>query len=413
MQRPLSQMERLIWKIAKHIQSTGGTTVRISGNFSVAELKAALTRVKARHPWLSSRVCDLHGCSACFDNEGVPDFTVRVIEGAGDEDWRTVIAEECERPFALEVGPLVRFVLLRSAQFSDLVMVADHLLSDAFSHIVIFRDLLQQLGEPGVPIAPLPPAPLMEALLPPVSGRTLPKVPSGQPPAHGPAPTAAAGRLALHSFSLTAAETATLCERSRKERTTVYAAVCVAFIRAFAEVDQSSPVRRIETPVSLRDRLSAPVGEMVGNYVSLVETAVDSRSGSDFWELARIFKCELTRQIESEALFQRWRLIKRFAKLVPNSVLEWVLRHTLLPIQVGYDMSISNLGLIKIPLSYGPLRLEAIFPPYLRPNAASHRIMSMLTFEGRIWFSLSTMDRLLADDLKQRALHHLRKASEQ
>jgi NRPS condensation-like uncharacterized protein len=413
MRRALSPIERMIWSVSSYFQSIGSITVRIRGELSVAQMHMALARLRVRHPLLAVRVREQHPWSAHFLTEGVPELEVRVVEARAEDTWRAVTEEELLRPFSFDTGPLVRFVLVRSEGFSDLVVVANHVVADGLSHIYLIRDILQELGDPALASAPPAAARPMEDLFPPPpasgSDSSLRRTPESKP-ARGPAASDQAGPLSVLWWSLSEDESARVCARSRAERTTVYAAICAAFIRAVAELDTSSSLRRIETPVSVRGRLSEPIGEVVGNYVLVLETAIDCVLNGSFWELARLFKQQLNQELERDAPFSRWRPVSRFGAVVPSAVLRWLLRFALIPMKINYDFSITNLGRIHIPSSYGPLQIQAIHAPCLSAAAVNHRVLAVMMFDERISFSLSTQDRALAGDLKQRAMHHLRQS---
>jgi hypothetical protein len=194
--------------------------------------------------------------------------------------------------------------------------------------------------------------------------------------------------------------------RCRTLGTTVHAAVCAAFLRAITDLESSSTVRLVEIPINLRGRLSQPLDEVWGNYFGLVKVAIDCKKAHDLWDLARAFKEQLTKESQGEALFLPWRLTKCLAP-VPNAALGKMLRQLLLPQKIEQDLTLSNFGHIDIPVSYGPLKLEAI--PVLSQSLAApnHRILTILTFQGRLSFSLTTFDLPLGLQLKQRAMHHL------
>src|SRR5690349_7554946 len=109
MLRSLSQMERGLWMLSQDYQRVVTITVRIRGSFSKDEFRAALSRVNIRHPWLGARISGSHPWGACFVATVAPDFAVRVVDPAGEDAWPEVVAEEYQRPFSYEAGPLVRF----------------------------------------------------------------------------------------------------------------------------------------------------------------------------------------------------------------------------------------------------------------------------------------------------------------
>jgi NRPS condensation-like uncharacterized protein len=404
-------MERVICSTAPVFQSIMAIAARIRGPLSADALPAALARVVARLPLLGVRVGEVHRWGAHFVTQGVPAPSVRVIEGGAEDTWQKTLQQELTRTFPFEIGPLIRFVLIRMGEVSDLVLIANHVLLDGAGLLVLIREILWMLGDPAAaPAIPPIPAP-MESLLPAAGRQPARLARSEQKPARGIAASGQAGPCTVLAWSLSEAESASLCMRSRAERTTVQAVICAAFLRAAAELDPSSTLRRVETPINLRGRIPQLTDDAFGNYMALLETAVDCHPGRSLWEIARAYKQQLLEQIDSEELFQRWRRLKEFAARIPNPVLGWLMR--LLwrsALKINYDLSITNLGSIKLPTTYGPLRLETIHPPALSPTLPSHRLLSVVTFNGRISMALSSCDAAIAQQLQQGGLRHLRQA---
>jgi hypothetical protein len=120
--------------------------IQIGGDFSVEQLHAALARVRECHPLAAVRVAVDEAEGPCFVSEGVPAFLVRVLTGCGDADWVAAVREELGEPFALDRGPLVRFVLLRGPDFSDLVAVCHHGICDGMAGAYLLRDIKRELN---------------------------------------------------------------------------------------------------------------------------------------------------------------------------------------------------------------------------------------------------------------------------
>ncbi len=410
MRRPLTQLERMICSIENVYQSTGTITVRILGTFSVERLQAALVRVQKRHPELCVRVEGLRGLGGSFVTDGVPDFPLTVLENAAEDRWQTVSIEEIARPFSFQIGPLVRFVLIRCAHHSDLVIVSNHLIADGVTGIGFLLELLWQLGDPNS--APPPPAqfPPLEDLLP-AAPKQLPRRKPASHSRRGLQPSAQAGPHGILFFALDAKESAALCQRSRQESTTIQAAISTAFLRACARLDPSSSMRRVETPVNLRGRIAQLGPAAFGNYMSLLQTAVDCDLKHGFWNVARTYRQKLSEQIDSFEPFEMWWQIKRFAARIPNPILGWLTRLNLrMRSQFTYDLSITNLGRLPILTEYGDLRIANIFPPSLGPAQVGQRLLSVLMFEERICMTLTHCDVRMAEKLKELGLSELRSA---
>jgi hypothetical protein len=368
---------------------------RIRGPLAPEKLPGALERLRRRHPLIAARVApDPDGAGACFTTEGVPPIPFRVADRESDDVWVREIQCEIARPFDYRTGPFFRCVLLRGPEVSDLLIVCDHITADGRSSIYALRDLLRLCADDNLVLGPLPPPRLADLIPPPMMTKITEKIaadpgdtpnrPAWQPSA-GPAEP-----MRVIPFELNEAETAALISRSRAEGATVQAALCAAFTLPFAERQPDAPVRFVETPMDIRSRLSRPPGEVFGNYISLVLLSLDCSPGRDPWEIAREARRALV-SVTDEQLFTIPIILMNVAER-PLSVP---------PIDVVYDLSISNLGRIDIPDQYGPLRLESIYGPTLDVSLPGHRILAVTTFGGRMRFTFTTREREAPQILRQ------------
>jgi hypothetical protein len=430
-------MERAMWLGGQIVPMNFAMTVRIGGDFSVGQLHAALACVRERHPLAAVRVAADEVEGPCFVSEGVPDFPVRVLTGCGDTDWVTVVKEELGEPFTWDRGPFVRFVLLRGLDFSDLVAVCHHGICDGMAGAYLLRDVLQALGQPDVPLASLPVPPDLWALIP-ATARTAPRARFQMVATKvflrgarfvqrvarrvAPKPAASTGegllawkRFCVLAWALSEAQTSTLVARCRVEGTSVHAAICAAWLRAFAQMQpgRKSWVRRVSSPISLRKRVTPPVGEAFGIFMSNVVTAVNCAPERDLWDIARDIKRELNRGSTDEKIFL-WLLgmqsmVSAFSDADMLSLLAEFASQP-----IGYDFSITNLGRLDFPVRYGPLRLEAMYGPAVN-TSEQERTVGVTTVGGRMFFTLAFRDFVLdpatAEQLKTRAMAWLGEAA--
>jgi NRPS condensation-like uncharacterized protein len=430
-------MERAMWLGGQIVPMNFAMTARIGGDFSAEQLHAALARVRERHPLAAVRVAVDEADGPCFVSEGVPAFSVRVLTDCGDADWMAAVKEELGEPFAWDRGPFVRFVLLRGPDFSDLVAVFHHGICDGMAGAYLLRDVLQALGEPGVPFASLPVPPDLWALIP-ASARTTPRarlqmaatttflkvarlaqqtrrrivprtaVSTGDgPPAWK--------RFCVLAWALGETQTSRLVARCHAEGTSVHAAICAAWLRAFAEMQpgRKSWVRRVSSPISLRKRLTPPADEAFGIFMSNVVTAANCAPERDLWDVARDIKRELNRGSTDGRIFL-WLLGMQsmVSALSDADMLSALDEFASQPI--GYDFSITNLGRLDFPVRYGPLRLEAMYGPAVN-TSEQERTVGVTTIGGRMFFTLAFRDFVLdpatAEQLKARAMAWLGEAA--
>jgi hypothetical protein len=224
------------------------------------------------------------------------------------------IEADYDNLFPADSGPLVRFILLQQSDMTDLVLMFNHSLYDGLSVYYVLRDIMYYLAQPDALAEPAPPISGISDLIPEgVIAALAQRSPHSDPPAPRlPQPVLLAigatenPQLRVFSWALTEAQTTALIERCRSERTSVHAAICAAFMFAFAnlKIGHESTVRTLATAVNLRARLKEPVGEALG---LLIESAalckLDCPPERAFGDAAREFKAQLTDKISDEVVF--------------------------------------------------------------------------------------------------------------
>lgn len=310
---------------------------------------------------------------------------LQIAPRASDEDWVRVAEREIDQAFDYRTGPMCRCVWLRGPDVSDLLVVYDHLTVDGRASMYALRDLMALLADPDRKPDPLVP-PMMRDLIPSAirakilaAAAGFSGAPQGTPVSQFAAPAPAPMRTIPIEWN--EAETAALVSACRARHLTVQAALCTALAIPFAEREPDSPERWVECPVDLRSRLSQPVGEAVGNYISLAVIRLDCSPARDPWEIVRQAGRELT-SISDEQLF--------LDPLVMMAVSDHPI--SLPPVNVRYDLSVSNVGRMEIPADYGPFHLDSIFGPTMGVYLAGHRILAVTTFGGRMRCTFTSRD---------------------
>ena len=201
--------------------------------------------------------------------------------------------------------------------------------------------------------------------------------------------------------------------RSRAEGTTVHAALSTAFLRAFGEFRGDGWNRKIQSPISLRERLTRPVGESFGLFVNLAKFSVDCAPERDFWTVAREIKRGFIQHTGDKRIF---------GSLIESNVFMDKLASVLAPeiiapsvIGVDYDLSITNLGRLDFPVQYGPLVLEALFGPSLGGNPEDI-VLGVITIGDKMCFTLAftglKLNMSQAEHIKERAMNWLANATD-
>lgn len=428
MNRRLSVIERAVWLNARISPINFAVIVRVRGALATAQLEAALSKARQKYPMLAVRVVAGEDGWPCFTSDEVPGLSIRVVERQVDEDWVKEVEHELATPFAWEVGPLVRFVLLRSHERSEIIIVSHHCVGDGLSVAYLARTILRCLGEPDAVVEPLPALPDFEELITSSLKGTLAvklkmalfkpllrtmmllqRLGKKRSPDDGQK-AAGEDRFCLLPWSLTESQTSALVARCRDERTTVHAAICAAFLYAYADVRQDGQSRRtVQSPVSVRDRLSVPVGENLGVFIGLVEVPVDCAAGRDLWDVSRDIKQGFDRGMMDDKILLQFLTVRAvmMAQSDEELIAQWGDR------AVNYDLSVSNLGRLDLPLQYGPLQLEAFYGPAVN-GTKNEQVLGVATVGGQMTFTYvyrtAVMGSATAQRICDRAMHRLAEA---
>lgn len=361
-------------------------SARVRGPLTEENLRSALDRLRRFHPLLAVRIAPAKsGTGACLTTDGVPMIPLRLAPRASDEDWLHVVEREIDQAFDYRTGPLCRCVWLRGPDVSDLLVVYDHLTVDGRASMYALRDLMALLADPDRKPDSLVP-PMMRDLIPDAMRAKIRTAAAGFSGTPHVAPTSqfsapAPAPMRTIPIEWNEVETAALVSACRARHLPVQAALCAALAIPFAEREPDSPERWIECPIDLRSRLSQPVGEVVGNYISLAVIRLDCSPGQGPWEITAQAGRALA-SITDEQLFMD--------PLVMMAVADHPI--SLPPVNVRYDLSVSNVGRMDIPADYGPFHLESIYGPTMGVYLAGHRILAVTTFGGRMRCTFTSRD---------------------
>ncbi|MBN1261030.1 MAG: hypothetical protein JXB35_10155 [Anaerolineae bacterium] len=399
--------------------------VRVRGALTPDRIRQALDQVRQCYPDTSARVTgagDGAPRMACDDSLAYPLATMPRTHANA---WEAALISNASQPFDLSQSPPIRVVWMRGDTVSDLIFVFHHAFADGLAAVSLVRDFLTFLGDPGAGIDSAPPAPPLRDLLPDFAGKrgvvlgaqlkaalfrtfvvrgrqAAPLVDSG-----------AAGRVwRVQPWTLSPEQTTALVTRCRAEGTTVHAALVTAFLRAFGAVRGGGWKRKVQSPVSVRDRLREPVGKAFGFYIGMVTFKANFAPERDFWDVARDVKKEFIRRAGDRPLLgaladQVVVLDELAAVLTPADVARSFER-------VDYDLSITNLGRLEFPLHYGALTVEALHGPAVlaRPDEV---VLGVLTVGGQLTFTLTFAEAHLplaeAETIKEDAMARLAAAT--
>jgi NRPS condensation-like uncharacterized protein len=352
------------------------STIRVRGPLTLSRLENALTRLGHRYPMLVARMDTDGNNNFHFTDEDVPSVPVRVVERETENTWVREVQRELPIIFNFRTGPLYRCVWVRGQDdLSDLVLISEHMTADGRSAIHALRDLIALLAHPDLELDPVFPKRLKELVSPEILQKVAAfeaALPSDVPPSRPWQPGAPSGPQRILPFNLTETETAALREQCRAEGVTIQAALCAAFLTPFAERKPDTPMRRAEVPVDLRPYLAQPVVDLFGNYLGLTMITVDCNAGASLWDVARNAQAAIRAALGPD-LF-----------LKPPALYQLMEGPRAGGFSRDYDLSISNLGQLDIPIVGGDLQVEYVYTPTFNVNAPDHYVLGVATCSGKL-----------------------------
>ncbi|MFX1467964.1 MAG: condensation domain-containing protein [Promethearchaeota archaeon] len=139
--------------------------LKIKGNISEEELKMAIISVSKKHPLLRARIEFNQDGEAYFvvTQDIIPEM--KVNNKIKEDDWMTAIHKEYKVPMNYIKGPLIRIVLLKGADSSDLILYCQHSICDGTAMAYLGKDIMEALGNPNLEFKEVPTARLKSELL--------------------------------------------------------------------------------------------------------------------------------------------------------------------------------------------------------------------------------------------------------
>jgi hypothetical protein len=356
--RRLSNGERLL---LGSIQSNVAMAARIVGDVSEKDLLRAINAARRMHPLLGAKVIFDDQHDAWFSTDNVPETMLHTVPRTSETQWVDEIQREHMVPFELEIGPLIRFVLVYSSRISELIAFSNHGICDGVALANLVRDILVFYAEPAKEI---------KVTEPPLSTGYLQRD-------EGPSPSKSIGEDAInnlniqwrknpHYFSqedfievhkaywekmqhgivllqLEPKETSVLVSNCRDKGVTIVSATTAAFLAAYQDVIGPFPEDRniVGIPYDLRRRLSENVGNAFCLFVGALSFPFAYDQKKSLWENALN----------------------------------------------------TNLGRLNYPETYGGLRLDRMFfvPPAVRLVPL---ILGGIGVNGRLVFSLNYIEQV-------------------
>jgi NRPS condensation-like uncharacterized protein len=457
-ERRITPLERMFTRSPYSIVTV---VARIKGNVSESMLINAVSKVQQRHPNLRVRIREDNPGDPWFTSEGAKGIPVEIVPRESEDQWIKVTLEASQIPFEFDERPAIRFILVRSAIESELIILCHHIICDGMSLAYLARDLMAHLGDPTREVEVLPdPVPIGRDNMPKeVSLNRIvrflvnrinkkweqDKVFFDQEDYRDL--TEAYWTNYSHqvlSVELSEAQTSALVARCRDEQVTVNSALATAFVGAQYVVQGDKPYHSsIAVGASLRDRLPRPAGEVMGFYAAAATLKYEYDRKTGVWENARRFHRTVTPLYTNKNLFQDAILsvyrepailessnFKILGGLVPadstrhpkisafhqrdDVVLSLLKRRKMDSLdELIMGTAVTNLTRLDFPRQYGPLELDRLMmnPGGAFPLAKINLVLGAVTCAGKLSLVLEyaeeTVDTATMEKVRDQAMEFL------
>ena len=374
--RKLGQLEETMEILNQRAKTWNVVTIsRIRGNIQETVLRQSLNIIQYRHPALNSHIINSRN-SYYYQSKGTGKLPLQVVNIRESQEWEAIVNTEMNQVIDSSKY-LLRVVLvkiLNQQNINYLITTTHHAITDGLSSIQLHSEILtycQKItaGKSIPAVTTLEPLPPIEKLLPPWTNSFKGKLGRialllnlalqkywNQPKTLGVEKYVPISqrRCEIIHRQLSEESTQQFIQQCRQEKTTVQSALCAALMLTVSKQLTKSHEDNIRVSclsyLDLRRRLQPEISEE--NMTVLAASIMGFyriTNNISFWELARKAKHTLNKKISQGEIVQMIFLAKQlinFSLLFPN--------------QVSATVSVSNVGKVNIPHSYGELELEEI-----------------------------------------------------
>lgn len=438
---------RRLWNGERNLLWGPGSSVavaaRIIGDVSEMDLKWALDAVRRVHPLMGAKVIFDDQHDAWFSTDSVPETIFRTVPRTSDAQWFDEIQREHRVPFEIEIGPLIRFVLVYSSPVSELIAFAQHSICDGVALANLIRDILIFYAEPAKEMKVIEP-PLSTIYLQSDEGSSSSSKPIGSDAINNlnlqwrqrPHYFSQADFIEVHKaywkkmqhkivlLQLEPEETSVLVGKCRENGVTIISATTAAFIAAYQDVVGPFPADKniIAIPYDLRRRLPESIREAFCFFVGASAFPITYDNKKDIWGNAQEIYNIIHKDLEKlnsagleidlfdptliDASFGFAPLVQSVPEAFEGTENLSVFAHDTENIAFVLSGSLkaatpailnTNLGNLNYPETYGNLRLDRLF----FATGASRDIPLLpagIGFNGKLAFTLNYAMDMKDDD---------------
>jgi len=294
--------------------------LRVNCYISRAELKKAFHKAQEKHPLLKVRIQADDKDIFWFTSKGVTEIPIEHVEYKSDEQTNTFFLRNLETNFNIKDPnlPLFRITLITSLEHTDIILCAQHTISDGLSMVLLTRDLVDFLNNPDIEVESLNTpikkedifSPKIRKMIPNKAFRTralfsvlriyhfLKFGKKKKEILHDSDYIKDDLRLILWNLSVD--ETDLFIQLCKQNKVSVHSAISTLFLPEFSAINN---------PVNLRNRLNYPIGEAFGLYASGAVVKMKYKESQDFWINAKQYQSKLLRSLRDKNVYKIHKIV--------------------------------------------------------------------------------------------------------
>ena len=318
MERRLNDLEYFNFSLGQPYNLV--VVLSIRGSIFEDELKLALKKAQEKHPLLKVRIEGNSEDFYWFTSKDVEEIPIEALKFENESKTTKLFLKNLETPFDMTdpVKPLFRVTLLHSLERSDLILCAQHTITDGLSMAFLMRDLVDFLNNPNIEVSPINSPMNKEDIFPTKIRKKIPKsafqakffvflLKTYYFLRHGTrkeylhyASDYKEDDLRLISWNLSKEETDLFIHLCKKRRVSVHSAICTAFL---------PDISIINNPVNLRERLNYPIGEAFGLYAGAAIVDMKYKDKYDFWENVKRYQKKLYISLRDKNVYKLFKMV--------------------------------------------------------------------------------------------------------
>ena len=427
MERKLNDIEYFNFSIGQPYNLV--VVLSIRGSIFIDELKLALKKAQEKHPLLKARIQGDNEDYYWFTSKNVGEIPIETLEFENESKTRKLFLKNLETPFDMTelIKPLFRVTLLHSLERSDLILCAQHTITDGLSMAFLMRDLIDFLNDPHIEISPINSPMNKEDIFPPKIRKKIPKsafrakiflflLKSFYFLRHGKrkehlhyASDYKEDDLRLISWDLSKEETDLFIHLCKMKRVSVHSAICTAFL---------PDISIINNPVNLRGRLNYPIGEAFGLYSGAAIVQMKYKNKYDFWENAKRYQKKLHLSLRDKNLYKIHKMVHTGVSINVLKDLAPLFFEVVVPKEAFAITNLGSLDRLGIDLDSEKFSIESFYGAI--SFALGAITVLVYTMRGKMYFNFHYLEsrhnaqrmNSMAVNSKNRILDRLREVKE-